>query len=156
MQAIKKTELRKKIAEIEVQIEIEAFIRAIVEKFKHHKKITSRFIDAIKEVEGYHAWIVKDYAHKISVSKTTGDYQRVCVELYVYGKELTWDILLRELDRYAFTEQLERHKEKLIKLDADIETLKEIYAFIEGKETANFSLSSIKCDLEHAIKYSGE
>ena len=158
MDAVKKSELIKIIAEIEVQIEIEDTIRSIVNKFKHYKQVNKRFVDAIKEIESYHAWIIKDYKHQISVSKTTGQYQTAKVELYVYGEELTWEKVLHQLDRHDFRGQLLRYKQKLARLDTDIEDLRKILAYIEieGCEVKNFSLYSIKSKLEHAIKYSGE
>lgn len=156
MDPVKKTELRKEIEELKVQIEIEQTIRAMVEKFKHYKQVNKRFVYAFEEIEGYHAWMIKDAKHYIAVTKKTGQYQSVKVELYVYYADLTWELILKELDRYAFSKQLERYEHKLKSLDQEIEKLKEIRAYIGDLELSNFSLYSIKSDIEHAIKYSGE
>ena len=158
MDPVKKTELRKTIEEFEVKIEIEDMLRSMVEKFKHYKQVNKRFSEAIKENPDYHAWIMKDNRHHLSVSKNTGPYQRVTVDLYVYGEELTWDKILKELDKCNFRGQQFQYKQKLKCLDTDIETMKKILAYIEieGCEVKNFSLYSLKSNIEHAIKYSGE
>jgi len=159
MEPVKKHDLRKQIKDFEVQIEIEDYIRVMVERFKGYKQVNKRFSDAlIKEREGFHAWLMKDRNHKLTVNKTTGPFLRVSVELYVYGEELTWDKILQQLDRCNFRGQLLRTKQKLAALDTDIETMKKILAYIEieGCDVKNFSLYSLKSDIEHAIKYSGE
>jgi len=156
MEPVKKTELRKQIADFKVQIQIEGVIRSIVEKFKHYKQVNKRFIDAINEIEGYHAWMIKDAKHYIAVSYATAQFLRVKVELFVYGEEFTWDKILKELDRCNFAGQLQRYEDKLKSLDSEVEKLKEIRAYIGDLELSNFSLYSLKSDIEHAIKYSGE
>lgn len=159
IEPVKKSELRKQIAELEIKIEIESYIRFMIERYKGYKQVNKRFSDALKiEREGYHAWIMKDNKHLLSVSKTTGPYQRVNVELYVYGEDLTWEKMLRELDRCNFAGQLKRYQEQLESLDADIETMKKILAYVrtEGCDVKNFSMYSLKSSLEHAINYSGE
>ncbi len=159
MEAVRKKDLHKQIADFHVQIEIEDMLRTMVEKFKHYKQVNKRFIDAINELgDEYHAWMIKDAKHYIGITKRTDTYERVKVELYVYGEELTWDKILKELDRCCFRDQLLRTKQKLAALDTDIENMRKILAYIEieGCDVKNFSLYSLKSNIEHAIKYSGE
>ncbi len=156
MEPVKKSEIRKDIYETEIQIEIEAVIRTMVDKFKHYKQVNKRFSDAFSEIEGYRAWIYNEHRHALHVVKSVGEFKSVTVQLYVYGESLTWDKILSDLDRHNFKGRLERYKANLDKLDSEIETLKEIRDYIGDRELTNFSLFRITCELDHAINRSGE
>lgn len=158
MEPVKKTDLQREIVRLEVQIQIEQVIRDTIDKFKHYKQVNKRFTDAFEQVEGYRAWMVKDYSHKIAVQKTIAPFKTVTVELYVYGEEFSWATIIRELDRCNFKGQLKQYQDKLETLDADIETLKRVLAFVEVEtcEMKNFHVYSLKSELRHAIEYSGE
>jgi hypothetical protein len=156
MEPVKKSQIRNDIAELQIQIEIEAVIREMVAKFQHYKQVNKRFSDAFEGIEGYRAWLYKDHKHALHVTKKTGEWKSVKVELYIYGEELTWEKILRELDRCNFKKQLERAQYKLDNFDRELQELKELQEILKDKELTNFSLWRIKSDIAHTIDYSGE
>lgn len=152
MEAIRKPQLRKEIKDAETLIEIADTVRAMVKKFSHYKQVNKRFTDAFNELEGYHVSLYESGGfHKLNVSKN-----RVTLELYKYNQKLSWELILDEIERHQLPEIVQRYKDKLESLDADIDTLKEVLAFMQTKEAKNFSLDRMRRDLETAIKYSGE
>ncbi len=153
IEAITKEKLKKQIETFQQQQLIEADIRKVVAEMKHYKQVNKRFTDKLTEL-GYHAYMIKDYSHKLRVSKTIQPYEHVSIEIYVYGEELTWEKILKELDRHAFKSREESYKEKLASVDSDIEQLKILHKFILDMKPSlkNFDLWKIETDLRCAIQ----
>jgi hypothetical protein len=152
IEAITKEKLQKQIETLQQQQIIEADIRKVVEEFKHYKQVNKRFTDRLKEL-GYHAWMIKDYSHKIGVSMQVKSYE---IDLRVYGDEFTWDKILHELDRERFKEREQEYKEKLASVESDVEQLRKLHAIVlEMKSTLkNFDIWKIESDLSYAIRNS--
>ena len=157
MEAIKKAKLQEYINEFQVKQVIEADIRKVIEEFKHYKQVNKRFTDRLEKL-GYHAYILKDYSHKLRVSKHTGPYQNVSIEIYVYGEELTWSKILTELDRCQHKQQEDKYTARLAAHDTEIAELENILAYLKQKEKliTGFSFYQLTHKLEDAIRYSKE
>ncbi len=163
MDAIKKQKLVEYIEDFREKQLIEADIRKVVEEFKHYKQVNKRFTDRLEQM-GYHAYIYKDYSHKLRVSRqykhTSADGEhwgkQFSIEIYVYGESLTWEKILTELDRCAHKQQEEKYKRRLENHDKELAELKEILAYLKEKEKSieGFSFYQLTHKLEDAIHYS--
>ncbi len=156
MDAITKTKLREYIEEFKQKQLIEADIRKAIEEFKHYKQVNKRFTDHLQTL-GYHAYIVNDHSNKLRVSKNGAKFgSQFAVEVYVYGKILTWENILYDLDRHAFKQQEDKYTKTLEQFDHDIAQLKEIQAYLNEKEklVEGFSFYRLNHVLEDCIRNS--
>lgn len=149
MEAVKNTDLIKQIAELKTQVEISATIREMVAKFDHYKQVNKRFVDAIEELPGYSASLYEYGGGK----KLCVHFNRCSVEVYEYGKELTWERILNNIPNYP--KWLEETEKKAACLIDDIKVLQEIWECVKDKKVSNFSLYSIESELRRAIEDSG-
>lgn len=164
MEPITKQTLVEHIEDFREKQLIEADIRKVVAEMKHHKQVNKRFTDRLTEL-GYHAYMIKDYSHKIRINKRVAIcrtsesepyYKYISVEIDVYGESFTWDKILQELDRCAFKQQEETYTRRLERFDQDIAGLKEVLAYLEEKEKTieGFRFYQLKYKLESTIRYS--
>ncbi len=141
MEGIKKEKLIEYIEQFREQQLIEADIRKVVEQMKHHKQVNKKFTDKLQEL-GYHVYIVREYSHKLRVTRqykhisAEGDHwgKQFSVEIYSYGESLTWDSILKQLDRCSFKQQEEQYKNRLENHDKEVSGLKEVLAYLQEKE----------------------
>lgn len=143
MNFISKKQLLEYIEEAKESQETEVLIRQVVEEFKHYKQVNKRFTDRLKEL-GLHAYID---GNKLHVSK-----HRYTVTLYDYGKALSWDLILSELERMDYKGMERKYQARLNNYDSDIEALDGIVKLLKATKLGCFDLWNEINQLETVVR----
>ncbi len=143
MNFISKKQLLEYIEEAQECQDTEVLIRQVVEEFKHYKQVNKRFTDRLKELE-LRAWI---YDNKLHVSK-----HRYTVRLYEYGKALSWDLILSELERMDYKGMERKYQARLNNYDSDIEALDGIVKLLKATKLGCFDLWHEIYELEKVVR----
>lgn len=154
MDAVLKSEIEASIKEYQVKQQIEAKLRAAVEVYKKYAKVDKRFIDYL-ETLGLRAWRFKGDFDRLNVEfkEYAEDGSRAVIELSVYNRSLTWELILSQLDRHAYAKQEENYKQKLAQYDDDLAEIKRLLEYVKEVErkVINFSLFYVKRDIDKAL-----
>ncbi len=148
-----KKELQKDLEDCQQRILIGKDIKAVIEQFRHYKAVNKKFVDKLEEF-GYNSYLNRNNnIHRLVVTKTIRPYVTISVDISVYGEDLTWDGIERQLEW-----NLGREKKLLKKLedyDKDLIQLKGLVSYMETMpEGSNFEseVSSFLTDLKWQIE----
>ena len=157
-----KQELKNRIIEAQIGIQMSNDILEQVKAFEHRKQVNKTFTDSF-EALGYHAYITKDkWSSKLVIRKRVTDEahtgNNVYVEISIYHSEMMerqpfhWEEIKREVAKYDYAGRLATAQEALNCVDDEIKEFEELVNYVESKDFKCFELWRIKSDLKEALK----
>lgn len=159
-----KQTLEIKIKALEMAVEMDKHIRSTMDKFKHHKHVTTRFTDALNEDPRFHSFIIRD---KFSTSLTVRDQ---CKDLSYNDKEefraykshcvnvdaLTWAYIEYDLNRHNFAYRLRETKDMLQALDKETVAFRKLYETVKDTSFICFNMYEIKYLMKAALDFASK
>ncbi len=156
-----KESIEKSIKRLERAVEMEAYIRATVDKMKHYKQVNKKFVDAIKEDPRFHAYINKDQHSTVLMiyeypEYNTGEVFRVFISHWNMDSVeqiLTWEKIENEFKRYNYAGRLEEMRKRLNVFEVERESLREVMQFMDKLSFHCFDLYKVKSELKDMLSF---
>ncbi len=159
-----KQELKNKIIEARIGIQMSKDILEQVKLFEHRKQVNKTFTDSF-EALGYHAYITKDkWSSKLVIRKRIEDENHITaggfhyVEISIYHSEImekqpfSWEEIKREIAKYDYEGRLRDAEEALSCSDTELEAFEKFVNYVEQQEFKCVDLWRIKSDLKEALR----
>lgn len=146
----------KQIEKMHLGVKMSQDILETVNEFKHYKQVNNRFCEALK-AKGYHSYITKDKYSTTLVCNIRSDWNEY-VDFRMYVREImekqpiTWDAIVKEVERHGFGGRFERYKSMYESFDDELVSIKNLYEKINAIEYKCFDLYEIKRSLRDSIE----
>lgn len=159
-----KQELKNRVIEAKIGIQMSSDILKQVELFKHRKNVNKTFTDSFEEL-GYQAYISKDkWSSKFVIRKRIDDENHVTsggfhyVEISIYHSEVmekrsfSWEEIKREVAKYNYEGRLKDAEEALNVSSDELIKFEEFVNYVEKQDFKCVDIWRIKSDLKYALK----
>ncbi len=137
-------------------IKMIAHLKAVMCKFRHHKLLNSKFIDALNEGGEYWAWLTKDTTTTTLTMRPRAQNKpefRVYESSWPARVPITWMRIDAEIERYNYQWQLDCLLEKQAIFDAELIRFKEFYALVDNTKFICFDLWKVKSELRDMLDF---
>lgn len=158
-----KQDLKNRIIEAKIGIQMSKDILEQVKLFEHRKQVNKTFTDSF-EALGYHAYITKDkYSSRLVVRKRVENEEHTggwgtYVEFSIYHSQIMtpnpflWEDIKREVAKYDYESRLKDAEEALNVSDDELVKFEEFVNYVEQQDFKCVDLWRIKSDLKEALR----
>ena len=153
------------IKALEMAVEMDKHIRSTLEKFKHHKHVTTRFTDALNENPRFYSFIVREKSSTVLVVRDQcKDLPYTCQKkdfrsskYHVMNEDpLTWAHIEYDLNRYAFATRLREAKDMLQAIDKETIQFRALCETINESSFTCFNMYEIKRLMKDALDFASK